>query len=164
MGLIACFLSQIAISEQSTLQVSYRRLLHFKFSEVAVLSTIRMSPHTSKAEELEKRLVSFAAGIIRLSSKLPRNAHGRHIALQILRSGTASAANYGEARGSESRSDFIHKLRVVLKELNETAVWLQLIAQTCLLSPEITTSILAENRELCRIIAASIRTARSSSR
>ena len=123
-----------------------------------------MGAYTSKAEELEKRLVSFAAKIIQVSSKLPRNTPGRHISLQILRSGTASAANYGEARGAESRSDFIHKLRIVLKELNETAVWLQLIAQTCLLPPETTTSVLAENRELCRIIAASIKTARSSDR
>ena len=80
---------------------------------------------------------------------------------QILRSGTATTANYGEARGAESRSDFIHKLRIVLKELNETAVWLQLIDQTSLLPSEITAPVVAENDELCRIIAASIKTARN---
>ena len=80
---------------------------------------------------------------------------------QILRSVTATAANYGEARGAESRSDFIHKLRIVLKELNETAVWLQHIDQSSLLPSEITASVVAENDELCRIIAASIKTARN---
>jgi four helix bundle protein len=121
-----------------------------------------MNAQPSKGEELERRLVSFAARILELSSRLPQSAQGRHVASQILRSGTATAANYGEARAAESRSDFIHKLRIVLKELNETAVWLQLIRETCLLSPDITDKIVAENRELCRIIAASIKTARSS--
>ena len=71
-----------------------------------------------------------------LSSKMPRTPQGRHIRDQFLRSGTAAAANYGEARGAESRSDFIHKLRIVLKELNETPVRLQLILENTLLSAE----------------------------
>ena len=75
-----------------------------------------------------------------------------------MRSGTAAAANYGEARGAESRSDFVHKLRIVLKELNETDVWLQLILESSWLSAE-KMSAVAENEELCKIIAASIRTA-----
>jgi len=120
-----------------------------------------MNGHPSRAVELQKRLTSFAAKIVGVSSKINRTHQGRHIANQILRSGTALAANYGEARGAESRSDFIHKLRVVLKELNETAVWLQLIDETSLLSTEAIGPILAENQELCRIIAASIRTART---
>jgi hypothetical protein len=66
----------------------------------------------------------------------------------------------GEARGAESRSDFIHKLRIVLKELNETAVWLELIAECSLVPREKLVGIVAENQELCRIIAASVRTAR----
>ena len=81
---------------------------------------------------------------------------------QILRSGTAAAANYGEARGAESRADFIHKLKIVFKELNETTIWLEVIAESSLLSPENIVAIVAENRELCRIIAASIKTARAS--
>jgi 23S rRNA-intervening sequence protein len=66
-----------------------------------------------------------------------------------------------EARGAESRKDFIHKIRIVLKELNETAIWLQLIAKSSLLPPEMISGVLAENRELCRIMAASVKTARS---
>ena len=81
--------------------------------------------------------------------------------MQMLRSGTAAAANYGEARGAESRADFIHKLKVVFKELNETTVWLEVVGQSSLLSPEMIVAVVAENRELCRIIAASIKTARA---
>ena len=88
---------------------------------------------------------------------------GRHICSQILRSGTAAAANYGEARGAESRADFVHKLKIVFKELNETTIWLEVIAESSLLSQENFAAIVAENRELCRIIAASIRTARMAS-
>ncbi len=120
-----------------------------------------MSVNVAKAEQLEQRLILFAAQIVDISQKLPTSIQGRHISLQILRSGTATASNYGEARGAESRTDFIHKLRVVLKELNETVVWLQLISETSLLPRDKIVAIVAENRELCRIIGASIRTARS---
>lgn len=74
----------------------------------------------SQADALEDRLIEFAVRIVNLSANLPRTPAGRHIANQILRSGTSPAPNYGEARGAESRADFVHKLRVVLKELNET--------------------------------------------
>src|ERR1700751_2146899 len=119
-----------------------------------------MRAPVSKANELEKRLISFAAAIVSLSSKLPRTPQGRHICNQILRSGTAAASNYGEARGAESRADFVHKLRIVFKELNETTIWLEIIQESSLISQENIVAIVAENRELCRIVAASIRTAR----
>src|SRR5215510_12216206 len=92
-----------------------------------------MIEYTSKAEQLQERLNDFAANIVRISAQMPKTPHGRHISQQILRSGTATAANYAEARAAESRSDFIHKLRVVLKELNETGVWLQLIVRCSLI-------------------------------
>src|SRR5437762_11075127 len=115
----------------------------------------------SKADELEGRLIAFGAEIITISTRLPRTPQGRHVSLQMLRSGTAAAANYGEARGAESRADFIHKLKIAFKELNETTIWLEVIADSGLLpAPEIV-AIVAENRELCRIIAASIKTARA---
>jgi four helix bundle protein len=121
-----------------------------------------MNEAATKTNQLEKRIVSFAASIVSLSSKLPRTAQARHICDQIRRSGTAAAANYAEARAAESRADFIHKLKVVSKELNETCVWLELIVQVELLAGEPISAVLAENRELCRIISASIRTARAS--
>jgi len=116
---------------------------------------------TPKPNNLENRLISFAACIVLLSSKLPKTVQGRHICSQVLRSGTAAAANYGEARGAESRADFIHKLKVVYKELNETTIWLELIARSSLLPEESIVAIVAESRELCKIIGASITTARA---
>lgn len=121
-----------------------------------------MNATPSKADQLEKRLISFAASILSLSAKLPRNPQGRHVSMQMLRSGTAAAANYGEARGAESRADFIHKLRIVFKELNETTIWLEILAESSLVSPDKIIAIVAENRELCRIIGASLRTVRNS--
>jgi len=120
-----------------------------------------MNSSLSKADQLEERLITFAAAILSLSSKLPRTLQGRHVCSQILRSGTASAANYGEARGAESRADFIHKLRIVFKELNETTIWLEVIARSSMLPPDATAPVVAENRELCRVIATSIKTARA---
>ena len=118
-----------------------------------------MSTPISKADALQERLVCFSAEVVRVAAKLPRSAEGIHISKQILRSGTAVSANYAEARGAESRSDFIHKLRIVLKELNETGVWLRLILKLCLLSRDKLVAVVAENEELSRIIGASIKTA-----
>ena len=121
-----------------------------------------MNTATSRSAEFESRFISFAAEIVAISTKLPKTQQGRHISAQVLRSGTATAANYGEARGAESRADFIHKLGVVLKELNETAIWLELIRRTSLLADADLVAIIAESRELARIITASIKTARGS--
>ena len=74
-----------------------------------------------KGDDIQERLIRFAVEIIKLSSTLNGSREERHVAGQILRSGTSPAPNYGEARAAESDSDFVHKLKVVLKELNETA-------------------------------------------
>ncbi|MFN2492329.1 MAG: four helix bundle protein [Pyrinomonadaceae bacterium] len=115
----------------------------------------------SRAIELEERLIDFAVRIVNLSANLPKTSAGKHIAGQILRSGTSPAPNYGEARGAESHADFIHKLRIVLKELNETSIWLRIIERSQLLNGERVAHISGENRELCRIFTASLKTARS---
>jgi len=117
--------------------------------------------HQSKADALEERLIDFAVRVINLSASLPKTAAGKHIAGQILRSGTSPAPNYGEARGAESHADFIHKLRIVLKELNETSIWLRVIERSKMLKKELISDIVSENKELCRIFTASLRTARS---
>jgi four helix bundle protein len=75
-----------------------------------------------KTFDLEDRLLVFAVQIIRLAETLPRTPVGNHISGQIIRSGTSPAPNYGEAQSAESRPDFIHKLKVCLKELRETRV------------------------------------------
>jgi four helix bundle protein len=116
---------------------------------------------SSVADELEERLINFAVRIIKLSASLPRTTAGRHIAGQILRSGTSPAPNSGEARGAESRADFVHKIRVVLKELNETSVWLRIIERSRLIKAQMLVDMVQENGDLCKIFAASLRTARS---
>jgi four helix bundle protein len=115
----------------------------------------------SRADELEGRLIDFAVRIVRLSARLPRTPAGRHIAAQILRSGTSPAPNYGEARGGESAADFVHKLRIVLKELNETSIWLRIIERSQILKTELLVDLINENSELCKIFTASLKTARS---
>lgn len=114
----------------------------------------------SQADELEDRLINFAVRIIRLSARLPETSAGRHVAGQILRSGTSPAPNYGEARGAESHNDFVHKLRIVLKELNETSIWLRMIERSELIKKRLLGDIVRENSELCRIFIASLKTAR----
>ena len=115
----------------------------------------------SRANELEERLIDFAVRIVKLSASLPKTPAGKHIAGQILRSGTSPAPNYGEARGAESHADFVHKLRIVLKELNETSIWLRIIDGSRLLRKELITDIIGENSELCRIFTSSLKTAGS---
>jgi four helix bundle protein len=118
----------------------------------------------TKADELEGRPIDFAVRIIKLSANLPKTPAGRHIAGQILRSGASPAPNYGEARGAESHADFVHKLGIVLKELNETFIWLRMIEQSELLKPELLAGIIEENRELCRVFTSSLKTARANKR
>ena len=114
-----------------------------------------------KADELEERLVDFAVRIIKLSGHLPPTPAGKHLARQILRSGTSPAPNYGESRSAESDADFVHKLSIVLKELNETMIWLKMISKSGLMKKTLLDDILDENDQLARIISTSIKTVRS---
>ena len=72
-----------------------------------------------KPAELEDRLIDFAVRIINVVEALPSSKAGNHVAGQLIRSGTAPAPNYGEAQSAESRKDFIHKMKIALKELRE---------------------------------------------
>jgi four helix bundle protein len=83
--------------------------------------------------DLEERLINFAVRIIHLANALPNTKIGNHICGQIIRSGTSPAPNYGEAQDAESRSDFIHKVKIILKELRETRVWLLMIGKAKLI-------------------------------
>ena len=111
--------------------------------------------------DLEDRLIDFTVRIIRTAESLPKTKVGNHIAGQLIRCGTSPAPNYGEAQSAESRSDFIHKMKVCLKELRETRVWLlmivnaKLIKQVSKLEP-----LIKENNELISIFVTSIETAR----
>ena len=119
----------------------------------------------TKADALEERLINFAVRILKLSASLPKTTAGKHIAGQIVRSGTSPASNYGEARGAESHSDFIHKLGIVLKELNETFIWLRIIERSHMINVKLLQkNLLEENSELCQIFISSLKTARSNNK
>ena len=110
--------------------------------------------------DLEDRLLEYAARIIRLADSLQNTRAGTRIANQILRSGTSPLPNHGEAQAAESADDFIHTIRVCLKELRETRRWLRLIRNVPLVKkPERVDAIIDETIELIRIFAASVRTA-----
>jgi four helix bundle protein len=109
--------------------------------------------------DLEERLLEFSALIIRLVDALPNTRAGNHVAGQLLRSGTSPYGNHGEVEAAESRKDFVHKLKVSLKELKETRRWLRLIERSRMLPEKSLAPILAETEELIRIFFTSIRTA-----
>jgi four helix bundle protein len=114
----------------------------------------------AKGDDIQERLINFAVSIIQLTVKLTKFAAEKHVANQTLRSGTSPAPNYAEARSAESSKDFIHKLKVVLKELNETKVWLQIIIRSQMLQTNECFQIQNECDQLCKIINASVSTAR----
>ena len=112
-----------------------------------------------QANALEDRLVDFAVRIISVVESLPDTKAGKHIAGQLIRSGTSPAPNYGEAQSAESRADFLHKMKVCLKELRETLIWLKIIERKPLCSKARLTPILTECDELISIWVKSIQTA-----
>ena len=113
---------------------------------------------TDKATEIENRLIDFAVRVIKVADALPKSSAGKHIAGQLLRSGTSPAPNYAEARGAESNADFVHKLKIALKELNESSVWLRMICRAELMKAELLNDLIDENQQLCRILNASVKT------
>jgi four helix bundle protein len=112
----------------------------------------------AKGDDIQERLINFAVEIIRLCSSLPKTRAGNHLAIQLLRSGTSPAANYGEARGAESRNDFIHKLGIVVKELNESIIWLEILKRSEMHTHNDIEPCLKECIELAKIISSSIKT------
>lgn len=116
----------------------------------------------SRGDDIEERLIDFAVRVIAVCEAMPNRPAAKHIRGQLLRSGTSPAPNYGEARGAESANDFVHKLRVVLKELNESRIWLEMIARTEMIPRRLLENLLDECDQLSRIISASIHTTRKS--
>ena len=114
----------------------------------------------SRDFDLEERLINFAVRVIRIAESLPKSRIGNHIAGQLIRSGTSPAPNYGEAQSAESRSDFIHKMKVSLKELRETRIWLLMVIRANLIKPASKIEpLLDENDQLISIFVVSIKTA-----
>lgn len=112
-------------------------------------------------DDLARRLIEFAARVGKVVDSLPDTRLGRHIAGQLVRCGTAGAPNYAEARGAESKKDFIHKLGICLKELRESHCWLELTVRADLLPETRLTQLLDESDQLIAIIVKSIATAKT---
>ena len=109
--------------------------------------------------DLEERLIKFSVRIIDVVEALPNTRAGNHIAGQLIRSGTSPASNYGEAQSAESRKDFIHKMKIALKELRETHIWLRIIKLKVLIKPPTKLDpIINECHELISIFVTSIST------
>ncbi|HUQ02387.1 MAG TPA: four helix bundle protein [Kofleriaceae bacterium] len=115
-------------------------------------------PGIQRGSDIAERLLSFAVAVMRLTKQLPKDTAGRHVASQILRSATSGGANYEEARAAESRDDFIHKIGVALKEVRESVFWLALIQRS---GWGDASALIREAEELCAILGASKRTAKS---
>jgi len=127
---------------------------------VAELSDGDYGSKRKPAYNLEDRLLEFAANIIELTESLPNTRAGNHIAGQLLRCGTSSLSNHGEVEAAESRRDFLHKLRISLKESRATKRWLRLAHRVKNLGPRTNlVRYLNEVEELIRIFVASVRTA-----
>ena len=110
--------------------------------------------------DLNERLIAFASNCIDVAESLPKTIAGSHISSQLVRSSTSPALNYGEAQGAESTRDFIHKLKVCLKELRETMNNLQLILFRKWHDVVKLTALIKENDELIAIFVSSLKTAK----
>lgn len=107
-------------------------------------------------------MLEYSARIIKLVDALPATRIGNHIAGQLLRCGTSPYPNHGEAQAAESSKDFVHKMRIALKELREAYRWLKLIKYIKLINkPERLDELIDETEQLVKIFVTSVKTARS---
>src|SRR5439155_8958583 len=111
-------------------------------------------------EELAERLLQLAVRVGKLVDALPDTRLGRHVAGQLVRCGTSPPPNYEEACAAESRADFIHKLKIALKELRESRFWLRYIVRTNLLPGSKMNQLIDECHQLCNILGKSTVTAK----
>jgi len=110
--------------------------------------------------ELEERLINFAVLVVEIVESMPDSKSANHLAGQLLRSGTSPALNYGEAQSGESRKDFIHKIKIVLKELRESNICMKIMYRTRLYTSEDKlVSAINECNELISIFVKSVETA-----
>jgi four helix bundle protein len=114
-----------------------------------------------KVKELQDRAKRFAVAIVRFFSRLPQTEAARVIGRQLLRAGTAVAANYRAACRARSAADFISKISIVLEEADETLFWLELLVDADIIESRLTSRPSAECHELLKIFAASLATAKA---
>jgi four helix bundle protein len=110
-----------------------------------------------KVEDLKSRTKRYALGIIQLYSRLPRSVQAQVIDKQMLRSGTSVGAQYREGCRAKSDADFISKIEGALQELEETAYWLELLKETCLIPENVIVLHLRETEEITLIFTSIVR-------
>ncbi|MBI4870359.1 MAG: four helix bundle protein [Candidatus Riflebacteria bacterium] len=113
-----------------------------------------------KGDDIAEKLLAVAKAAIALTDGMPRTAAGRHVAGQLLQCATSCGANYEEARGAESRADFVHKLAISRKEAQETRFWVRLCFATKLANAAKFPGLEGEIESVCRILGKSVATAR----
>jgi len=145
-GRLACNVEWLGVREGDVAYASKTKTLN---------AQLRRTAHF----DLEDRLLDFSARIIRLVDALPNTRAANHVAGQLLRCGTSPYGNHGEVEAAESRRDFVHKLRICLKELKESRRWLRLLQKAALVPERKMIAILGETEELTKIFFASVRTA-----
>ncbi len=113
-----------------------------------------------KKNDLEERLIEYAVSIIKFVEKLPFSKSSSHLGGQLLRSGTSPSLNYGEAKSAESRNDFVHKMKICLKELRESHNCLRIMHRASIHRTEKEVlDLIQESHELICIFVKSILTA-----
>jgi four helix bundle protein len=113
-----------------------------------------------KGDDIAERLLALGAAVVKLLEPLSQRPGAKDLIRQLERCGPAGGANYEEARGAESPADFIHKVRIALKEVRETRYWLRLVLQAELLEAHQSVALIEEAGELIAILTASANTAR----
>jgi four helix bundle protein len=113
---------------------------------------------------LEERLINFAVLILEITEKLPETRGSSHLSGQLVRSGTAPSLYYGEAQSAESREDFIHKMKIALKEMRESLICLKIIERKKYLRDQSIVNSMSELNELISIFVKSIQTANTNLR
>jgi four helix bundle protein len=111
-------------------------------------------PKPMRKQYLEDRLIAFSTQVIQLTKCISKSEIGIHLSKQISRSGTSVFLNYGEAQSAESRRDFVHKMKVILKELRETHICLRLIENSGLYrnSDDKLSILISENNQLIALL------------
>jgi four helix bundle protein len=113
---------------------------------------------------LEAKTYDFAVKIVQFAYKIQKEKKEYVLSKQVLRSGTNPGAMVSEANYAQSKSDFIHKLSIGIKEANETRYWLRLLTSAGIVSKEETRQLLADINEILRLLTASIKTAKKNNR
>jgi four helix bundle protein len=124
----------------------------------------RWGERLRKGQDIAERLKRLAAECLKLAATLPKHPALRNVSVQLARAASASGALYAEGRAAQSRAEFIHKLSLAAKELQETIYWLELARDAEAIPASRVASWIDEATQLSAILGASIRTARENAR